>query len=202
MKEFWNERYGEEDYVYGEQPNVFLAEQLSFLPRGKIILPCEGEGRNAVFAAELGWETFAFDQSEAGKLKSDALANKRGVSIQYIIQDALEVKYEANTFDVVAFIFAHFPAAIRQQIHRRAVKWLKPGGRIILEAFHPNQLNFQSGGPKELSMLYTPSMLQDDFKSLSVEYQETTETTLSEGKYHEGKASVTRFVGVKNQINE
>lgn len=197
MKEFWNERYGEKAYAYGEHPNVFLAEQLRTLPLGKIILPCEGEGRNAVFAAELGWETFAFDQSEAGKLKSDALATRRRVSIQYVVHDALEVTYEPAAFDVVAFIFAHFPAAIRQQIHRRAVGWLKPGGRIMVEAFHPKQLNFQSGGPKELSMLYTPSMLQDDFESLTVEHLETTETILSEGKYHAGKAVVTRFVGIK-----
>lgn len=197
MSNFWNERYSEEEYVYGEEPNVFFAEQLEKLPAGKIILPCEGEGRNAVYAASQGWEINAFDASEAGRVKALQLADKKSVIIDYAVEDALSVNYPENSADAVAFIYAHFPPSIRKQIHQKAITWLKPGGSIILEAFNPQQLNNHSGGPKELSMLYTEEIIKEDFEGLKIELIQTTQTTLNEGKYHEGNADIIRFVGVK-----
>jgi len=197
MKNFWNERYSMKEFIYGEDPNVFFAEQLNKLKPGKIILPCEGEGRNGVYAASLGWEVSAFDSSEAGKEKAIQLATKKGVILNYEIEDAWEVEYPENSFDVVAFVFAHFPTEVRKHIHQKAITWLKPGGRIILEAFNPDQLQNNSGGPKEPSMLYTEKILKDDFKELNIELLETCTTELKEGKFHEGLAEVIRFVGVK-----
>ena len=197
MSNFWNERFGSTAYVYGENPNVFFAEQLDWLKPGVMVLPCEGEGRNAVFAAGLGWHVNAFDSSEAGKLKALQLAERNSVVIDYVTADAVAAAYPENSVDVVAFIYAHFPPAIRKPIHQKAIGWLKPGGIIILEAFNPKQLNNQSGGPKDLSMLYTEAILNDDFASLKVEIMQTIQTELSEGKFHEGVADVIRFVGVK-----
>src|SRR4030066_1314218 len=111
MKNFWNERYGNQEYIYGKTPNVFFAEQLESLKPGEILLPCEGEGRNAVFAALKGWQTRAFDTSEAGKIKAEKLAAENNVDIDYLIDDALTVQYPPNSFDAVAFIYAHFPPA-------------------------------------------------------------------------------------------
>jgi ubiquinone/menaquinone biosynthesis C-methylase UbiE len=197
MKNFWNERYSEKEYIYGEEPNIFFAEQLKNIKPGKIILPCEGEGRNAVYAASCGWEVNAFDSSEAGKTKALQLAAVKGVSINYTVDDATTITYAANSVDVVAFIYAHFPSNIRKQIHQKAITWLKPGGKIILEAFNPQQLQNNSGGPKELSMLYTEDMMKEDFASLNIELIKNLTTELSEGKYHEGKASIIRVVGIK-----
>jgi ubiquinone/menaquinone biosynthesis C-methylase UbiE len=197
MKNFWNERYSEKEYIYGEEPNIFFAEQLKNIKPGKIILPCEGEGRNAVYAASCGWEVNAFDSSEAGKTKALQLAAVKGVSINYTVDDATTITYAANSVDVVAFIYAHFPSNIRKQIHQKAITWLKPGGKIILEAFNPQQLQNNSGGPKELSMLYTEDMMKEDFASLNIEFIKNLTTELSEGKYHEGKASIIRVVGIK-----
>ena len=197
MSNFWNERFGSTDYVYGENPNVFFAEQMGRLKPGIIVLPCEGEGRNAAFAAELGWQVNAFDSSEAGKLKALQLAQKKLVVIDYKIEDAVTTTYPENSVDAVAFIYAHFPQSIRRQIHQKAIGWLKPGGVIILEAFNPKQLSNQSGGPKELSMLYTETILNEDFKSMKIEIMQSIQTELMEGKFHEGIADVIRFVGVK-----
>ena len=197
MGNFWNERYSEQEYVYGEKANLFFAEQLNRLKPGNIILPCDGEGRNGVHAASEGWSVQAFDLSEAGKVKALVLASKRGVTINYVIDDAVTAMYPANSADVVAFIYAHFPPTIRKGIHQKAITWLKPGGRIILEAFNPNQLQNTSGGPKELSMLYTEGILKEDFKGLKVELIQTLQTTLMEGKFHEGIADVIQFAGIK-----
>ena len=197
MKNFWNERYSEREYVYGEEPNVFFAEQLQRLAPGKIILPCEGEGRNAVYAAENGWEVHAFDTSIIGKSKAIQLATRKEVSINYTIEDAITVTYEKNTIDAVAFIYAHFPASIRKKIHQKAITWLKPGGKIIIEAFNPNQLQNNSGGPKDLAMLYTEEMILEDFEELTCDMSEIQSVVLNEGEFHKGKADIIRFVGTK-----
>jgi hypothetical protein len=63
MKDFWNERYGWDESAYGEQPNEYFKKQLAQLEPGEILMPAEGEGRNAVHAAKSGWHVKAFDTS-------------------------------------------------------------------------------------------------------------------------------------------
>jgi len=194
---FWNERYSESHYVYGEAPNVFFAEQLDKLPIGNLILPCEGEGRNAVYAATKGWQVQAFDSSDAGKVKALQLASKHQVAINYTIEDATQIDYAVNSADAVAFVFAHFPPAIRKQIHHKAITWLKPGGKIIMEAFNPQQLQYSSGGPKNADMLYTVEMLEEDFREMQIDYVQKNELILNEGNYHQGYAALIQMVATK-----
>lgn len=197
MSDFWNERYSEKEYVYGEAPNIFFAEEISKSTPGLLILPCEGEGRNAVYAASIGWQVKAFDTSEAGKNKAMQLAVKKAVAIDYIVADALTVHYPENCADAVAFIYAHFPTSVRKQIHQKAIGWLKPGGKIIMEVFNPKQLQNNTGGPKDLEMLCTEDMIRDDFPGFKIEYLQTMQTILHEGSYHEGLSDILRFVGTK-----
>ena len=197
MKDIWNERYNGENYVYGKNPNVFFAEQLNTLDPGRLILPCEGEGRNAVFAAIKGWDVIAFDQSEVGKKKALELARQNNTTITYTIADAIDFEMPEETIDAVAFIYAHFPANIRKAIHQKAIDWLKPGGLIIMESFNPSQLKYSSGGPKEISMLYTEEMMQEDFHALKIELLQSLQVELKEGNLHDGIAELIRFVGRK-----
>ncbi len=99
--------------------------------------------------------------------------------------------------EAIAFIYAHYPPAIRKQIHQKAISWLKPGGKIIIEAFNPAQLQNTSGGPKDVAMLYTEEIIYEDFQELEIELIQMLQTTLQEGKYHQGKADIIRFVGSK-----
>ncbi len=197
MNSFWNERYGQRDFVYGETPNVFFAETLGTLKQGTIILPCDGEGRNAVHAARQGWEVNAFDLSEAGKAKANLLALKYGVGINYQLKDAATAIYLSASVDLVVLIYAHLPPLVRKKLHRNVIKWLKPGGKIILEAFCPDQLKNQSGGPKDIEMLYTKEMLEDDFHGMSIEVLAYQHIQLNEGKFHEGPADVIRMIATK-----
>lgn len=194
---FWNERYSQSEFVYGEGPNIFFAEELSKLMPGTIILPCDGEGRNAVYAATKGWNVQAFDLSEAGKLKADYLALKYGVEIDFQIMDAEFASFSDESTDVVALIYAHLPPEVRKTLHLNSIKWLKPGGKVILEVFCPDQLNNSSGGPKDINMLYTKEMLSDDFKDLKIELLEYKKIELKEGKFHEGPADVIRMIATK-----
>ncbi len=195
--EFWNQRYSNAEYAYGEDPNQFFANQISALKPGSIILPCEGEGRNAVYAATLGWDVHAFDDSSEGNNKAQRLAIKKRVKINYIIEQASNVHYQHNSYDVVAFIYAHLPNDLRTQLHKSAINWLMPGGKIILEAFNPLQLQNQSGGPKEISMLYTEEMLQSDFSGLRIDLIQNVQINLKEGTFHDGTADVIQFIGTK-----
>lgn len=197
MNSFWNERYSENKFVYGEAPNVFFAESLSALKPSTIILPCDGEGRNAVHAASKGWETLAFDLSEAGKTKADHLALKYGVLIDFQIKDAATASYPNDSADVVAIIYAHLSPEVRKQLHRNVFNWLKPGGKVILESFCPKQLNNSSGGPKDIEMLYTKEILLEDFKHFSIDYLEYEHIQLSEGEFHKGPADVIRMIATK-----
>jgi SAM-dependent methyltransferase len=197
INSFWNERYSENEFVYGEAPNVYFSEELSKLKPGNIILPCDGEGRNAVHAARKGWNVQAFDLSEAGKLKADALALKFDVKINFQIQDAVLALYPAESADAVAIIYAHLPSPIRKKLYQNIIHWLKPGGKAILETFCPEQLKNNSGGPKGIDMLNSKEMLSEDFKDLSIDYLEYAKIQLSEGKYHEGPADVIRMIATK-----
>lgn len=197
MSSFWDERYSKSEYAYGEAPNVFFEKQLNQLIPGTIILPCEGEGRNAIFASKKGWKVLAFDNSQSGKQKAEKLAEKYKTTIQYDIADADFIHYPDNSADVVAFIYAHFSPSIRSQVHQKAINWLRPGGKIILEAFDINQQKYTSGGPKDSRMLYTKNMIEDDFKSLKIIELNQKIIQLNEGLYHVGEASVIQYIGEK-----
>ncbi len=197
MKSFWNERYAAPEFVYGTAPNEYFKSALDKLPAGKLLLPCEGEGRNAVYAATQAWIVDAFDLSEAGKEKCHQLATAKKVSINYQIADALNFDYGEEKYDVIALIYAHFPPTIRAAVHQKCMQALKKGGIIIMEAFTPLQLNNTSGGPKDVSMLYTVEMLQQDFSATVIEYASTLQIHLNEGAFHNGIGDVVRFIAKK-----
>lgn len=197
MQSFWNERYSAAEYAYGTHPNVFFKTCLPQIPVGNLLLPAEGEGRNAVFAARQGWQVQAFDYSEAGMQKAQALAASQGVEISYSVYDIRSFPWETATFDAVGLFFVHVPPDLRQFLHAQVIRTLKPGGHLILEAFAPAQIQYQSGGPRDVSMLYTPELLQQDFQELEIILSDTLITTLEEGPYHAGTAAVTRLFAKK-----
>ena len=197
MKQFWNERFTEDTFAYGKAPNEFLKENIHLLQQGNILFVAEGEGRNAVFAAKNGYEVNAFDYSESGQQKALLLAKENGVTIDYLVADVLELPYEKESFDAMVFIFAHFPAEIRKEAHLKLLELLKPGGKILFEAFGKEQLNYTSGGPKQLDMLFSEEEIKSEFQNIDFTYLKTEETILDEGPYHQGKANVVRFIGQK-----
>ncbi|MCL3781108.1 class I SAM-dependent methyltransferase [Prolixibacteraceae bacterium JC049] len=203
MKEFWNERYGTDEYVYGTAPNVFFKEMLEkYNILGKALFPAEGEGRNAIYAAENGLEVVAFDYSNVARNKAMELATNRGVAIDYRVGEFQELGLEDERFDAVVLIFAHFaPNAVRE-LHQNLIKVLKPRGVIILEGFSENNLvlkkkNPKVGGPNNIEMLFSIAKLQDQFKNMDILQLEEVETELQEGPFHQGVGRVIRFVGRK-----
>ncbi|WP_418513001.1 class I SAM-dependent methyltransferase [Corallibacter sp.] len=198
----WNDRYGHTDYAYGKEPNVFFSETLKKIPKGSILCPAEGEGRNAVYAASLGWNTNAYDISKEGKIKALQLAKSNNVSIDYQVGELSQIQYTANQFDVIALIYAHFPAEIRSNTHKYLNTYLRQGGLIIFEAFSKDHLQYNSknpnvGGPKDLANLFSIEEIKSDFNNYEFDYLEEVEVDLNEGKYHVGEGKVIRFIAKK-----
>jgi 2-polyprenyl-3-methyl-5-hydroxy-6-metoxy-1,4-benzoquinol methylase len=197
MKEFWNNRYAENNYAYGCDPNEFLKDSISKIPIGKILFPAEGQGRNAVFTAQLGYDVFAFDISEEGKKKALELAKKCQTTIDYQVGLLENLNFSENEFDTIVLIYAHVPAEIRKDFHLKLLSFLKPGGMVLFEAFSKQQLRFTSGGPKDLKMLFSEDDIKKEFPALDFLLLKTVEIELNEGQYHQGKGSVIRFIGRK-----
>ena len=194
---FWNDRYRENETSYGDRPNLFLEQELKKLTPGKILLPAEGEGRNALHAVRRGWTVDAFDFSEIGRDKALEKASKEGLSLSYSIEDLSTIQLEEERYDGVALIYAHMPSTYRREFHAQVIRTLKPGGTVILEAFSKSQLGLPSGGPKDPDWLYALSDLKKDFSRLSRLNGEEVEIILDEGPFHQGKARVIRLVGKK-----
>src|SRR4051794_5931764 len=141
---FWDERYRDEAYVYGEAPNEYLAAQFGRLRTGmRALVPGDGEGRNGVWLAEQGLDVVTVDLSEAGVNKARQLAAKRGVRITAIQADLTAWAWPVAELDVVAAIFLHLPPDIRCPIHRAMLAALRPGGLLIIEAYRPEQIQYR-----------------------------------------------------------
>jgi 2-polyprenyl-3-methyl-5-hydroxy-6-metoxy-1,4-benzoquinol methylase len=198
MIDFWNERYANNKYAYGLKPNEFFEAQLKSISKCKVLFPAEGEGRNAVYAAQLGFDVFAFDSSEEAQKKAIKLAEINKVNIDYRVFDIEELSYKENSFDIIVLIFAHFPSNFRKQYHEKLISYLKPNGYIIFEAFGKEQLRFNSGGPKQLEMLFSEEEIRIEFPNIKFISMETIEINLDEGPFHQGLGNVVRFVGTKS----
>lgn len=197
MKNDWNARFGVEEFVYGKEPNAFFKEEIDRLKPGKILLPAEGEGRNAVYAAKKGWEVVCFDWSDEGKKKADKLAEMEGVKINYIVSEISSFDYPSGEFDAVGLVFVHLPEEEREELHKNVIKALKPGGKLVFTAYDKTQLGKSSGGPKQIELLYSLAQIVEDFIDLEFDIFAKETVELSEGRLHVGSADVIKFSGIK-----
>lgn len=196
-KDFWNSRYSEKEFIYGTQPNKFLEHQLKNLKPGKALFLAEGEGRNAVYAAKLGWLVDAVDFSSSAKVKALKLAERNNVKINYDVCDLNDYNFKENYYDLVVLIFVHLPFDLRKKVFENSIKALKQNGKLIFEAFSKEQIKNTSGGPRSEDLLYSEKEILDLVKQMKIELIESKVINLDEGEYHKGKADVVRFVGVK-----
>lgn len=195
MRNFWEQRYSEPGFAYGTEPNAFLASQSQHLrPGAKALVVGDGEGRNGVWLAQQGLRVTSVDYAQAGLDKARALAAERGVSLDTRLADLTQWDWPRGAYDVVVAIYVHFAPELRPQAHTAMLQALKPGGVLILEAFHKDQMGYDSGGPPRRDMLYTADLLRQDFAEGQFALLEETVTRLDEGRYHVGEGAVVRAV--------
>jgi SAM-dependent methyltransferase len=196
---FWDQRYGEPGFAFGEAPNAFLVSQASVLvPGGRALVPGDGEGRNGVWLASQGMRVTTVDASPIGVSKAQRLAASRGVRIDAHCADLATWDWPVGTYDLVVSIYLHFAPDLRGRMHAAMVAALAPGGRVLLEGYTPRQLVHRArgtvGGPPDPAMLFEPDLLRADFAGMTIERLEETEVDLAEGSRHVGRSAVARLV--------
>ena len=193
----WDERFDTPEYIYGTQPNDFLVSVANEIPPSKVLCLADGEGRNGVYLASLGYEVLAVDQSAVGLAKAQKLAIAKQVSITTIQANLADFVIEAEAWDGIVSIYCHLPSALRNKVYQQIIRGLKPNGVFMLEGFAPEQLQYNTGGPKDLDLLPKLVTLQEELGSLNWEISQDIERELWEGRYHNGKAAVIQMLGRK-----
>ncbi len=188
----WETRYSAPDYIFGKEPNYFLARCKPLLPAsGRVLAVADGEGRNSVWLAELGLDVHAIDFSPSAQDKARALARERGVNVIFELADVHNWAYPEAAYDVVCEIFTQFSTP-----GERALKWagmrkaLKPGGLLIILGYTPKQLAYGTGGPKQIDKFYTRPLLKEAFAGFQDMVFTEEELELREGTSHGGMSAV------------
>lgn len=197
MSNMWDEKYLRDGFLYGTEPNAFYKSELDLLQPGKILFLGEGEGRNALHAARLGWKVDAYDYSTEGQKKALRRAKEENLTINYSVQDLNEISLDTEKYDVAVLIFLHLPEELRIKTHNNVINALKPGGRVLLEAFEKDQINNTTGGPKSTDLLYSLEEIFTDFQDFELNKFSKETPSLDEGPGHQGKAITVRLSATK-----
>ena len=193
----WDERYSEAGFAYGTEPNDFLVSVVERISMGTVLSLAEGEGRNAVYLASLGFQVTGVDGSKVGLEKARELAQERGVTIRTVHADLGGYEIGQEKWDGIISCYCHLPSAIRIPLHRSIVQGLKPGGVFVLEAFSKEQLAHDTGGPNSLDMLMSLDELKLELAGLEFIHAVEMERDVKEGRGHTGLAAVLQLLARK-----
>jgi len=194
----WDERYQKSTLTYGAEPNDFLTEQVGRLRPGSCLCLAEGQGRNAVWLAEQGFEVTAVDQSSVGMARAQNLAAEHGVVLETEVADLAQYDLGVASWDNIVSIFGHLPSELRRDVHRRVIGALRPGGVFLLEAYNPAQLETSgTGGPSDADMLPTADELTEELNGLDIVFAREIVRQVNEGEFHKGEGAVVQFVARK-----
>lgn len=193
---YWDRKYGRPGLVYGENPNRFLVEYAPrfITPGARVLSLGEGEGRNAVWLAGVGFSVTAVDFSQPALEKLAALAQSEGVHVNGVHSDVDEYDFGIARWDAIVLLHLHLPSRPRHRLHRRIERALKPGGVLILETLHVDQIGKPSGGPETPELYYTEEVLRHDFERLKRCILVEEERYIEAGE-HRGMTNVIGFVG-------
>lgn len=196
MLEKWNNRYSSNEYFFGKEPNDFFKEEIDKIPHGKALFIGDGEGRNSVYAAKLGWQVDSIDISDVGKTKAEKLAEENKVKINYIIADAIEFNYAKENYDLIAVIYFHTDEEYREQVHNHIFNALKPNGKLIYLVYDKEHIKLNTNGPSSLNLLYSLDNIVEDFIDLDfVLLKKENISRIKNGVQQ--KSIVIKFVGKK-----
>lgn len=201
----WNERYRNagDDYLFGTEPNRFLAHRADLLRNGRTAVSvADGEGRNSIWLAEQGLEVTAVEISPVAIEKARRLAAGRKLPLRFLRADMLAPDWPPadmrEAFDWVVGVFIQFVGAADRARQFAAMKQLaRPGGRLLLQGYTPKQLDYRTGGPGDLENLYTREILLDAFGDWEVEELVDYEDEVAEGAGHKGRSALIGLVARK-----
>lgn len=194
----WDEHYQTEEYIFGTEPNEFIARIQPYLPTsGRALDLATGEGRNGIFLARHGLETEGVDLSQVGLRKAQALAHQYQVPFTTRLANIAEMTMPTEHYAVITSVFCHFMEPERTQIMQRIVNALQPGGLFAGVFYHPEQLHYGTGGPSHVEMLGTLEEMQQALLGLEWLLAEHDVREMNEGSRHVGASSVICLLGRK-----
>lgn len=195
----WDQRYSTNDYVFGTEPAAFLVDHAHLLqPGASALVVADGEGRNSVYLASLGLDVTAMDVSEVGVAKARKLADERGVTLDLRVADILTWEWEPDAHDLVVAVFIQFlDPTQRTSVFRHLQHTLRPGGRLLLHGYRPEQIAYGTGGPSNPAHLYDEALLTEAFADMDIEELRSYDTTLHEGAGHAGMSALIDLVATK-----
>jgi len=199
MRTFWDERYDRPEYVYGTEPNSFLVENVRHIPKGRVLCLAEGEGRNAVFLAQKGYDVTAIDASKVGLSKARDLAESENVKINTIQTDLVDWPIDEWQWQGIVSIFCHLPMEARHAVFQRCAAGLAPNGIFLMEAFSEKQLQYNTGGPPNRDLLIDLTSAKKELAGLSLLHAHDVVRDIREGIYHTGKAAVVQILAKKER---
>lgn len=192
----WDKRYSTDEFIFGTKPNDFLKANTDKLKPGSVLCLADGEGRNGVYLAKLGFDVTTIDFSAVGLEKANKLAQENDVEIKTIHADLNDFIIEPDCWDNIISIFCHLAEPLRQKVHSASAEGLTAGGVFLLEAYTPNQLEMPGlGGPPIPELLFSAEMLKTDFQPLDVLQALDIEREVNEGTKHKGLSCVVQFIG-------
>lgn len=199
MKEFWDERYATDGYIFGTEPNAFLASQQHlFQPGQSVLAVADGEGRNGVWLAQQGLKVLAVDYSPFALAKAKKLAAQGGVEVAFEEADLRSWDWGENRFDAIVAIFIQFAGpAERGKMFQDIKRALKPGGHLVLQGYTPRQLEYKTGGPSQAENMYTAEMLQASFDDMEILHLREHDDCICEGTHHCGMSALVDMVARK-----
>lgn len=198
--QFWNERFDNDEFIFGKEPNEYLVEQVSayLKPNSSVLCIADGEGRNGVWLAKQGMRVTGFDVSDVALAKANQFAKDNQVSIQYSLCDTDGFDWQTNAYDAIIAIFIQFAdPEMRARIFKQVQQALKPGGIFILQGYTPKQLEYKTGGPSLLEHLYTEQMIRQLSQGFEILDLRCYEKELSEGARHTGMSALLGMVAKK-----
>jgi len=195
----WDERYAQDGYFFGTEPNTFLLSQQKLLKPGMTCLAvADGEGRNGVWLAQQGLRVLSVEASVVALEKAKKLAAQRGVKVEFEQADLALWDWGKRRFDVVAAIFIQFASpALREQMFAGIKQCLKPGGLLLLQGYTPRQLEYKTGGPPVAENMYTLELLKKEFGDMEILHLKEHDEHVSEGTGHSGMSALIDLVARK-----
>lgn len=194
-KKFWDQSYASDTFVYGEVANEFVQKTSSMIPESaKIACYAEGEGRNAVYLATLGHDVTAFDLSTVGLDKTKQLAKKHHVHVKTVAKDLTKDDVPRDQFDVATLIYGHLPKSKQPILIEKVIDSVKQGGLVIIEVYSDDQINYKTGGPSSLEMLYDPKQMLQWIKPYKCLHFYYGEAKRYEGVRHTGLGHIIQVI--------